>query len=126
MKDFADHSGMDTAYARAGETLISVTQNLKEMKDFNGDAGYRDTAVILINNYQAILDKEMKEMIRLYKLPDTAYTMVKKDTFSLIQTKVLSRLEKELRVLKSAQWNFAVRYDFEELLRNEGYVKSED
>lgn len=65
---------IQAAYDDAFKTVNTSIETINGMETFSSSPEYKDQALELFNTYKSILENEHKEMVRLYALPDSAFT----------------------------------------------------
>ncbi len=95
------------AYDNAVSQVDGSLKVVNEMEDFNKSNIYKGEALDLLNNYKSTLDVEHKEMVRLYALPDTAFTQEHSLKWSNLAEEADTKTQKAIEKFKLAQEKFA-------------------
>ena len=113
METWENHSGMDQAYVATVKQLEESTAVVSAMEDFDGSSEFKDGALKLFGIYKAVLEKEYKEMIALYKLPDDQFSSEVEDKWAGIHDQAFKKMDDGLNELRTIQEKFSEKYKFE-------------
>ncbi len=104
---------MNVAYDSALFRIDSGLKYIKKVEDFRGDKSLRDGAENLFNDYKNIIEKDYKQIIELYKIPDEMFTKEDVQTLDSLLETSNAKLEKSFKDFKDIQKEFAKKYDLE-------------
>ncbi len=104
---------LDTAYEQAAKNIKMAVEKLQEIGDFHGDSTLYKSADTLFNTYMDVLNNQLSEILRLYKIPMEQYT--KQDQKQLENAITISqkRLDMANKRFIEAQKHFADTYQLD-------------
>lgn len=107
------NADIQKAYDNAVSQVDGSLKVVTEMEDFNKSDVYKEEALDLFNSYKSILDLEHKEMVRLYALPDTAYTQEHSLKWDKLTEDADTKTQVAIEKFKLAQEKFAENNNLE-------------
>ncbi len=111
-KNFEDMVALDAAYSETQKAVEDAAAHIREMADFDGKTYFRDAGVELMGTYKSVLDNEFRQMIDIYKLPEEAYTLEKKEEWAKLQEEAVRKMDEALEKIKATQETFAREYGY--------------
>jgi len=104
---------IQSAYDNAVSQVDASLKVVNEMEDFNKSGVFKGEAVELFNSYKSILEVEHKEMVRLYALPDTAFTQEHSLNWDKLSEDADAKTQAAIEKFKLAQEKFAKENNLE-------------
>jgi len=111
--DWTNVDGMKKAYAAYMAQVTTSIDVVKKLEKFDGSTSFADAAAKLFDSYKSYGDKEYKDWIDLYSLPEGSFTATEEDKVKELKETVNSGLDLEFEKFKLAQDAFAAKYKLE-------------
>ena len=113
MEDYTNLTQMDASYADALKQVEIGSEAVGKLKEFGGNADFRDEAIKLFGSYKALLQNEIKEILSLNKLPDDQFTPEMREKMGVLNEVAIKKMALGLAALQEKQGVFAKEYKFE-------------
>ncbi len=98
---------IQAAYDEAVAQVNGSITVVEGMGEFDKSNVYKEDVLALLNSYKSILEIEHKEMVRLYSLPDTAFTQEHSLKWDNLATESDTKTQEAIEKFKLAQQKFA-------------------
>lgn len=104
---------MSTAYTNALDQLNMSIEYVKQLKGFEEDAYFKESALVYFNTYKDALENEHKRIIELYNLPDDDYNAEQVKELEKLRNQGSKKTDKAIDDMLTVQEKFAKKYHIE-------------